>query len=148
MLQTFEDFKKSGNEKILNSNNNWGKPKFLRLLWDIVVSRLVVHLLNMIRLNQLFLYKISYMYYVYRFSYKFDKVEYQFCRDRNIREFISWVSISFWNVQVSAFTPFHFSFTVPYNDNFLNWSTWLNRQTKMFNAWDYKRYGIRNKIPK
>ena len=68
MLQTYEDLKNSESEKILNSNNNWGKPKFLRLLWDIVAFRLVVYLLNMIRLNQLFLYKGSYMYYVYRFS--------------------------------------------------------------------------------
>ena len=137
------------NEKLLNSNNIRSKPKFIRLLWDIVVFGMVVYLLNMIRLNQLFLYKISYMYYVYRFSYKFDKVEYQFCRDRNIREFISWVSISFWNVQVSAFTPFHFPLQSPITIIFsIYWSTWLNRQTKMFNAWDYKRYGIRNKIPK
>ena len=37
------------------------KPKFLKLLWDIVVFRLVVYLLNMIRLNLLFLYKILYI---------------------------------------------------------------------------------------
>ena len=49
------------NEKLLNSNNNGSKPKFLRLLWDIVVFRLVVYLLNMIRLNLIFLYKILFM---------------------------------------------------------------------------------------
>ena len=42
------------NVKILKSNNNRSNPKFLRLLWDIVVFRLVVYLLNMIRLNLLF----------------------------------------------------------------------------------------------
>ena len=46
------------NEKIMNSNNNRSKSKFLRILWDIVVFRLVVYFLNMIRLNLLFLYKI------------------------------------------------------------------------------------------
>ncbi len=46
------------NEKLLNSNYVRGKPKFLRLPWDIVVFRLVVYLLNMIRINLLFLYNI------------------------------------------------------------------------------------------
>ena len=50
------------NVKILKSNNNRSNPKFLRLLWDIVVFRLVVYLLNMIRLNLLFLYKIIYIF--------------------------------------------------------------------------------------
>ena len=36
------------NEKLLNSNNKRSKPEFLRLLWDIVVFRLVAYLLNMI----------------------------------------------------------------------------------------------------
>jgi len=62
------------NEKLLNSNNNRSKPNFRRLLLDIVVFRLVVSLLNIIRLNLLFLYK----FYVYRFSYKFHAVLYQF----------------------------------------------------------------------
>ena len=34
-----------------NSNNNRSKPKFLRLLWDIVVFRLVAYLMNKIQLN-------------------------------------------------------------------------------------------------
>ena len=42
------------NEKSLNSNNNRSKSKLLRLLWDIVVFRLVAYLLNMICLNLLF----------------------------------------------------------------------------------------------
>ena len=39
-----DQFYISYHEKLLNSNN----PKFLRLLWDIVVFRLVEYLLNMI----------------------------------------------------------------------------------------------------
>ena len=62
------------NEKLLNSNNIRSKPKFLRLFWVIVVFRMVVYLLNMIRLNLLFLFKVLY----FRFSYKFDTVLYQF----------------------------------------------------------------------
>ena len=43
-------------KKLLNSNNDRSKPKFLRLLWDIVVFRLVAYLLNMIGLNLPFVY--------------------------------------------------------------------------------------------
>ena len=46
------------NEKLLNSNNIRNKPKFIRLLQEIVIFRLVVHLQNMIRLNLLFYYTI------------------------------------------------------------------------------------------
>ena len=35
-------------ERLLNSKNNRSTPEFLRLLWDIVVYRLVAYLLNMI----------------------------------------------------------------------------------------------------
>ena len=49
------------NGKLLNSNNDRSKPKFLRLLLDIVVFRLVVYLLNMVRLNLLVLYTILYI---------------------------------------------------------------------------------------
>ena len=48
---------------------------FLRLLWDIILFRLVVHLLNMI---------CFYNFYIksgiYRFLYKFDTVLYQFLK--------------------------------------------------------------------
>ena len=44
-----------------NSNNNRSKPKLLRLLWDIVVFKLVAYLMNMIRLNLRFLYAILYI---------------------------------------------------------------------------------------
>ena len=70
------------NEKLLNSNNHRSKPKLLRLLWDIVVLRLVAYLLNMICLNLLFYTKFN----KYKFSYKFDTILYQFIRDRNIRQ--------------------------------------------------------------
>jgi len=59
----------------LNLNNNTSKPKFLRLLWDIVNFRLVVHLLNMIRLNLLFCIQN----FIYTdFFYKFGTFLYQF----------------------------------------------------------------------
>ena len=38
-------------KKIWNLNNYWSKPEFFRLLWDIVVLRLVPYLLNMICLK-------------------------------------------------------------------------------------------------
>ena len=46
------------NKNLLNSNNNRSKPKFIRLLRDIVVFRWVAYLLNMICLNLRFLHKI------------------------------------------------------------------------------------------
>ena len=61
------------NEKLLNSNNNRSKPKFVRLLGAIVVFRLVAYLLNMICLNLRFLYKL----YIHKFSYKFETFLYQ-----------------------------------------------------------------------
>ena len=57
------------NEKLSNS--------YFRFLWDTDVLRLVVYLLNMICLNLRFLYNILYLC-VYRFSYKFGTVLYQF----------------------------------------------------------------------
>ena len=50
---------------------NMRKPEILRLLWDIVVFRLVAYLLNMICLILKLLYKIA---DIYEFSYKFDTV--------------------------------------------------------------------------
>ena len=58
------------NEKLSNSNYNRRKPKFLRLLWDIIIFRLVAYLLNVICLNLLLLYNIV----LYEFSYNFDTV--------------------------------------------------------------------------
>jgi len=36
-------------KKLLNSNNDRSKPKLLRLLWYLVVFRLVAYLLHMIK---------------------------------------------------------------------------------------------------
>ena len=58
----------------MTKNRSKTKLIILRLLLDIAVFRLVVYLLNMIHLNILFLSK----FYIYRFSYKFDTVLYQF----------------------------------------------------------------------
>ena len=69
------------------------KPEILRLLCNIIVSRLVAYLLNMICLILQLLYKIL---CIYEFSYKFDTVFYQFletgtsdrCRISNIQRLI------------------------------------------------------------
>jgi len=53
---------------------NRSKSEILRLLWDIVIFRLVSYLLNMICLMLQLLYQI----YIYEFSYIFDTVLYQF----------------------------------------------------------------------
>jgi len=50
------------NKKLLNSNNIRSTPEFFRLLWDIVVFRLVAYLLNMICLILRILYKILHIY--------------------------------------------------------------------------------------
>ena len=47
------------NYKLLNLNNNRSKPKLVRLLWVIIVSRRVTFGLNMICLRLRFLYQIS-----------------------------------------------------------------------------------------
>ena len=60
-------FVKNAREKLRNYNES--KPEILRLLWDIIVFRLVAYLLNMICLIIQLLYKIA---------YKFDTVLYQF----------------------------------------------------------------------
>ena len=63
------------NEKLLNSNNNGSKSEIFRLLWDIVVFKLVAYLLNMIYLELKTLHQIL---HIYMFWYRFDKVLYQF----------------------------------------------------------------------
>ena len=63
------------NETLLNLNNNWSKPEFLRLLRDIIIFRLVAYYLNMICLIFRILYKILHIYKVW---YNFDTVLYQF----------------------------------------------------------------------
>ena len=43
--------------KLLKPKHNRSNPKFFKLLWNIVIFRLVAYLLNMICLNLRFLYK-------------------------------------------------------------------------------------------
>ena len=94
------DYKYINNKKLSNSNNNRSKLKFFKLLWDIVVFRLVAYLLNMICLNLRFLYNL----FIHNFSHKFYTVLYQFLEtgksDRTL-------------MGLDQLTPFHFSFTVP-----------------------------------
>ena len=59
---------------LLNLNNNRSKPKLLRLLWDIIVFKLVAYLLNMTCLNLLLLCKILYV----PIFYELDTVDYPF----------------------------------------------------------------------
>ena len=61
------------NAKIKINNYNRSKPEIIWFLWDIVVFRLVLYLLNMICLYLQLLYKIA-----YEFSYKYDTVLYPF----------------------------------------------------------------------
>ena len=62
-------------------NCDRSKSQILRLLWDIVVFKLVAYLLNMICLIPQLLYKIA---CIYEFSYKFDTVLYQFLQTGTI----------------------------------------------------------------
>jgi len=93
-------------EKSLNSNNIRSKLQFLRLLWDIVVLRLVAHLLNMMCLILPILYKILHIYVL-------EIIFTQFYSNFSRQEHQIYVSINSRDSQVSAYTPFHFSFTVP-----------------------------------
>ena len=89
------------------SNNNKGKLEFLSLLWDIVVFRLVEYLLNMFNTTN-FIQNLTYtrfgviltQFYI-NFSIKVHQLE------------LLHVSFNAWDSQVSAYTPFHFSFTAP-----------------------------------
>ena len=71
MLENYEENPGTENPEsksiisIKNQKSKYNKPKLLRLLWDIIVFRLVVYLLNMICLNLLFLYNIWY-FSIYR----------------------------------------------------------------------------------
>ena len=57
------------------------KPKFFRLLWDIVVFRSVAYLLNMIT------YDFYTKFYIYTFWYTFDTVLYQFLESLKFKMF-------------------------------------------------------------
>ena len=61
---------------------NRSKPDIIRLMWDIIVFRLVGYLLNMICLNLLLLYKIVYICIFVYFWHSFISIS----RDRNIRK--------------------------------------------------------------
>jgi len=91
-------------------NYNRSKPEILRLLWDIIIFRLVAYLLNMICLNLLLLYKIVYIYMNFRiiltqFYINFSRHEHQIDVLYVYRSMLRFD-------QVSSYTPFHLSFTV------------------------------------
>ena len=95
--------------KIKFINNKWRKLKLqLGFLWDIFVFRF--YLPKMIWLDLLLLYKIVYTWIFVEIWHGSISIS----RDRNIRYNFhgSWL-IKSWIDQLSANTPFHFSFTVP-----------------------------------
>ena len=49
------------NEKLLSSNKNRNTPEFFKLLWDIVLFKLVAYLLNMICLKLRIVYQILHL---------------------------------------------------------------------------------------
>jgi len=90
------------NAKIKINNYNRSKPEILWFLWDIVVFRLVLYLLNMICLYLQLLYKIA-----YEFSYKYDTVLNQFLETETSDRCLICI-FNKWDSQVSSYTPFHF----------------------------------------
>ena len=71
-------------------NYNRRKSKILRLLWDIVVFRLVAYLLKMIFLMLQLLYKIGYIYIRFgiiltQFYINFSRQEHQICIVQRLR---------------------------------------------------------------
>ena len=98
-------------EKWLNLNNNWSKPKLLRLLCDIVVFRLVPYLLNFICLNLRILYKIWYIPIFVKILHSFF---YQFLEtgtlDRTRKGFDHLLS----NLGFKPIPPFIFPLKTPY----------------------------------
>ena len=91
-------------------NYNRSKPEILRLLWDIIVFTLVAYLLNMICLILQLLYKIAYM----NFRINLTQLYINFSRQEH--QIDLHVSFNVWDSQVSSYTPFYFSFTVPLSD--------------------------------
>ena len=87
-------------------NDNMSKLKFLRHLWEIVVFRLVVYLLNMINTPNL----IQNLTDIH-FGIILTQFYINFLRQKHQIELL-YVSINPWDSQVSAYAPFHFSFTV------------------------------------
>ena len=87
-------------------NDNMSKLKFLRHLWEIVVFRLVVYLLNLINTLNL----IQNLTDIH-FGIILTQFYINFLRQKHQIELL-YVSINPWDSQVSAYAPFHFSFTV------------------------------------
>ena len=100
--------------KSINKKYSRSKPEILRLLWDIIVFRLVAYLLNMICLILQLLYKIA---YVWIFVYNLTQFDINFSRQEHQID-VLYVSFNAWDSQVSSNTPFHFSFTLP-------WRKWI-----------------------
>ena len=112
------DYKYINNKKLSNSNNNRSKLKFFKLLWDIVVFRLVAYLLNMICLNLRFLYNL----FIHNFSHKFYTVLYQFLEtgksDRTLMgldQLIKCLGFSLYPVSFFLYSPFHDTLRQGYN---------------------------------
>ena len=86
---------------------------FFRLLWDIVVFRMVAHLLNIIclKLGDQILYTKS---HVYEFWYNFDAVLYQFLgtgtSDRNLiglDQLLKFLGFSIYPILFFLYSPFN-----------------------------------------
>ena len=112
------DYKYINNKKLSNSNNNRSKLKFFKLLWDIVVFRLVAYLLNMICLNLRFLYNL----FIHNFSHKFYTVLYQFLEtgksDRTLMgldQLIKCLGFSLYPVSFFLYSPFNYTLRQDYN---------------------------------
>ena len=109
-------------------NYNRSKSEILRLLYDIVVFRLVAYLLNMVCLILRILYKISYI--------RFGIILTQFCLNFSRQEHqidVLYLSFNAWDSQVSAYTPFHF--TVPLMSKMYYKIENLYLEQKIFMSW-------------
>ena len=93
-------------------NYNRSKSEILRLLWDIVVFRLVAQLLNMVCLIIQLLYEISFKYFLVLFWHSFISIS----RNRNIRWYFIY---NVQNLRFSGFSLYPLSFfTVPLRNNY------------------------------
>ena len=80
---------------------NGSNPEILWFPRDIIVFRLFAYLLYIICLNQLLLYKTS---YIYRFSYILTQFYINFSRQEHQID-VLYVSFNAWDSQVSSYTP-------------------------------------------
>ena len=94
-----------------NKKINSSKPEILRLLWNIVVFRLVAYLLNMICL--LFKPTISIQIVNIWIFYKFDTVLYQFLETRTSdiiflgrNQELMWLAFSLYPLSFFLYSPF------------------------------------------